>query len=214
MGGFEIILVFIGIVWSIASAVVQNKKKRAAAKKRAMLMEESGGSSRDQLDEEPRAEVSIEAQASPAPSIQSLFEGSLADRFEAIKRMRLERMQSEQEAAASIDASSGASNAGPAGRRTPSVPVPIQPSLSVAAPSSAPQTPPMVPEAASEADQVAESPSASRKSMSLSAWQPEAKQDAVASKLREALKSRSSLKAAFLLKEVLDPPLALRSSEI
>ncbi len=210
MGGFEIILVFIGVVWSIASAIVQNKKKRAAAKKRAMLMEESVVSPREEFDQDPQPDTRVEAAAPASPSIQSLFQGSLSDRFEAIKLMRIERMKA---AEASMEATAG-SPPGPVVQTTAQVPIPIQPTVRTTSASNGPQMPSRPPRRAPKATQTPESSSHHEESMSLSSWHTQAKHDEVASKLHEAIRSKSSLRAAFVLKEVLDPPLALRPGEI
>lgn len=198
MGGFEIILVFIGLVWTIASGIVQNKKKKAALKQRALMIAAEQDDHGEPADEESNIELSADPAPAARSATSSLLQGSLADRFEAIRSMRLEMLRSQ-------NASASPPVAPPAGVTS------IPPVATVAAPPQvAPlsrKTPPDSPEATGKG--VAET-----SSMALNDWKQRSTSDPVKSALSEMISSRSSLKAAFALKEILDPPLALRQEGV
>ena len=198
MGGFEIILVFIGLVWTIASAVVQNKKKKAALKQRAMMIAAEQGEPDEPVEEEPHFDASVDPTSAPRGTIGSLLQGSLAERFEAIRSMRLEMLQ-RQNAPASPPVAPGVVPLVGASSIPPMAPAAAPPPGALPSRKTAPRAP-----------QATKKGVADESSMALDGWKQRSISDPVKSKVSEMISSRSSLKAAFVLKELLDPPLALR----
>lgn len=195
MGGFEIILVFIGLVWTIVSAVIQNKKKKAAKKQRNLLIaQEQQEDHEDDSRELGFIDASMETvtdQAEIAVRVVDSVTKSPLQKLEALRARRIQQLRRRM------------------GLEPAASPAPVPPA---SAPRSVSTSPPPQPRQ-QQADQEPAAP-VETDSMALSAWSKASAESRLVSQVRQACQSRKSLKQAFLLKELLDPPLALRQEGV
>jgi hypothetical protein len=163
-----------------------------------MMIAAEQGDRGEFVEEESEFEASVDPTPTARRTIGSLLQGSLADRFEAIRSMRLEMLRS-QNASASPPVA------------TEVVPLVGASSIPPVAPAS-PLPPGTLPSrnAAPGDPQATKKGVADESSMALDGWKSRSHSNPVKSKVSEMISSRSSLRAAFVLKELLDPPLALR----
>jgi len=196
MGGFEIILVFIGLVWTIVSAVIQNKKKKAAKNQRALLIaqeqqEEHEDDSRELGFIDASMETVTEQAETAVRAVDSVTKSPL-QKLEALRARRIQQLRRRM------------------GLEPVASPAPVPPASAPRSVSTPPQ--PQQPRQ-QQADQ---EPAAAVEtdSMALPAWGKTSVESRLIAQVRQACRSTDSLRQAFLLKELLDPPLALRQEGV
>jgi len=200
MGGFEIILVFIGLVWTIVSAIIQNKKKQAAKKQRALLIAKE---QREEHDDDSRElgfiDASMETVTEQAETSVRVADSATKSPLQKLEALRARRIQQLRRRMGLEPAAS-----------PPAAPATVPPAVAPRSVSPPPATP-------RPSDQGADQEPAGAVeagSMALPAWSKSSKESRLLSQVRQASHSRDSLRQAFLLKELLDPPLALRQEGV
>jgi hypothetical protein len=175
--------------WTIASAVAQNKKKAAAKKRRAQLIRESEGVKED-----------VDPHIAPAEPIVTVAMGAVgadpidrvADQHEHLKSLRARRIERLKQRMGLTSPKK------PPGIAGASLKVPVSPK---------PDPPPL--DAPDETGDPFDSSPESQMT-GLPQWKV---QDMTSERFRaiqKAIASPRALQEAFILKELLDPPLALR----
>ena len=182
MGRFEIILVLIGIVWTVVSAIAQKKAKAA---KMAALKAQDADTTLLVSDEDEEEE--------PAPAVQvELAEHEPRTRFEQLRERRLAQLRNRGGRVRASVAATGASVSPPPRKPT------------------SPPRPPASEEAVEEAHaQQPEAVMARAHGVDIAAQH--GREESIAGKLREALASKGKIREAILLNEILSKPLAIRS---